>query len=79
MILTIINAVIAIAKTVPIFDGWLRLLIDSYVDSQVKKIKIETIGKQEKVAAIMASIKKAETHEENAALLASLSDIKRGL
>jgi hypothetical protein len=50
--------------------------MEMYYTREVGKIETLKIEKNQKVAAVMAQIKKAESNGERAALLAVLTDIK---
>jgi hypothetical protein len=69
-------AIYGLIKAVPIVDRWAQQFMEFYYNNEVKKINAAKIEKNEKVSALMAQIKKAESNGERAALLAVLTDIK---
>ena len=73
----VFQAIYAIAKAVPIIDGWVQQFLDYWNTQKVKEVEEYYSTRQSKRSVVLASLKKAETHEEKRVLMSLLGDIER--
>lgn len=77
MITSIIAAIISICKAIPVVNGWVSLLTEAYVSSQITELNAQQIQVDQKRSVILGNINKATSHEEKRVLFSVLNDLDR--
>lgn len=73
-----LSGIVAILKAVPVLDRWFAQLVSLYFKKKADEIRSGEVTIDQKRAAIINSIQKAETDEELIALSIVLDDFNRG-
>ena len=74
---SIFGSIYAIIKAIPVVNSWVQMFFEFYYTQKVKEIERYHENKSTKVAAIVAQITKAKTHEERRVLMSVLSDLEQ--
>ena len=73
----IVSTVYAIAKAVPVVAEYIDKFYNIYIDKRINEIDQYNITKEDKRAALMSSIEKAENDETRKALSITLADVSK--
>ena len=79
MISSILAAIVAIFKAVPILDSYFKQLIELYYNKKFEDISQAAVTKEKKVAVAAKCLAEAKTDDEAAVLFSILNNIRNGL